>query len=255
MGCLPLRMGLEETGGLGGVELVGGNPVEANATLFSGEVDLGLVSSVGWDRNRDKFWRVPGYGIASDGPVMGVLLATREGRKLREVQSVALTSEAATGHGLARIVLERIHGASPRYEVVSTSPERVFDEYDAALFIGDTALKVRSLGGVETVDLGAAWREYAALPMVYAVWASRGDPARYGFWADRVALAVGWAERHTDEVVEEARRRGAPATDEDLKRYFSSILYRVGLREGEGLRRYLDEGGSLSLGSYGRVSA
>lgn len=255
LNCLPLRMGLEATGGLEGIELVGGTPVETNASLFRGEVELGLVSSVSWDHNRDVFWRVPGYGIASDGPVMDVLLATRKGHTLGEVRSVALASEAATSHGLARIVLERIHGASPRYEVVSTRPEWVLAEYDAALFIGDTALGVRRLDGVETVDLGAAWREYAALPMVYAVWASRRDPARYGFWADRVALAVGWAERHPDEVVEEALRRGAPATPEDLKRYFSSVGYRVGLREGEGLKRYLAEGELLPSGPRGRVSA
>ena len=253
--CLPLRMGLEATGGLEGVELVGGTPAETNATLFSGEVELGLVSSVSWDRNRDRFWRVPGYGIASDGPVTDVLLVMRKGWTLREVRSVALTSEAATSHDLARIVLERLHGASPRYEVVSTRPEWVLAEYDAALFVGDTALEVRRLGGVEIVDLGAVWHEYAALPMVYAVWASRKDPARYGFWADRVALAVGWAERHADEVVGEALRRGAPATEEDLRAYFSSIGYRVGLREGEGLRRYLDESELLASGPYGRASA
>ena len=256
LNCLPLRLGLEATGGLEGIELVSGTPAETNAALVSGEVELGLVSSASWARNGDRLWRVPGYGIASDGPVMSVLLAMREGMDLCDARSVALTSESATSHVLARIVLERVYGAGPRYEVVSTRPEWVLAEHDAALFIGDTALEVRRLGGVETVDLGAAWREYAGLPMVYAVWASRKDPARYGFWADRVALAVGWAERHLDEVVEEARRRGAPATYEDLRAYFSSSIgYRVGLREGEGLRRYLAEGGLLSSGLYGRVSA
>ena len=248
-------MGLEATGGLEGVELVDGTPAETNAALLSGEVELGLVSSVRWDQNRDKLWRVPGYGIASDGPVMDVLLGTRKGRTLREVRTVALTNEAATSHGLVKVLLDRVYGISPRYEVVSTRPEWVLAEYDAALFVGDTALGARRLGGVETVDLGAAWREYAALPMVYAVWASRGDPARYGFWADRVALAVGWAELHADEVVEEACRRGAPVDPEDLKAYFSSVNYRVGLREGEGLKRYLADGESLSPGPYRRVSA
>nr|MDP9455778.1 hypothetical protein [Actinomycetota bacterium] len=59
-----------------------------------------------WDRHRDRLWRVPGYGIVSDGPVTDVLLVMQKGRALREVRSVALTSEAATSHGLARIVLE-----------------------------------------------------------------------------------------------------------------------------------------------------
>jgi len=257
LNCLPLRLGLEETGGLEGVELVGGTPADSNAALLSGDVELGIVSSASWAQNRDRLRRVPGYGIASDGPVMSVLLATREGRPLKEARRVALTSESATSQVLARIVLERVHGASPRYEVVSTRPEWALAEYDAALFIGDTALEVRRMDGVEVHDLGALWKRLTGLPMVYAVWASRGDPALYGFWADRVARAVAWAEGHLDIVVAEARRREAPAADGDLETYFASCIgYRVGVREEEGLNRYLAEGELLASGVYGgKVSA
>ena len=94
LSCLPLRLGLEATGGLDGVELVGGTPVETDAALLSGEIELGLVSSVGWARSRDRLRRVPGYGLASDGAAMSVLLAVREGRTLREARSVALTSDS-----------------------------------------------------------------------------------------------------------------------------------------------------------------
>src|SRR5829696_8184126 len=182
LNCLPLRLGLEATGGLEGVELVGGTPAEINAALLSGEVDLGLVSSASWARNRDRLRRVPGYGIASDGKVMSVLLAAREGQALSKAGKVALTSESATSQVLAKIVLERIYGALPRYEVVSTRPEEALAEHDAALFIGDTALQVRHLRGVAVHDLGEAWSSYAGLPMVYAVWASRGDTARPRLW-------------------------------------------------------------------------
>ena len=257
LNCLPLRLGLEATGGLEGVELVGGTPAEVNAMLLSGEVELGLVSSASWAQNRDRLVRVPGYGITSDGPVMSVLLAAREGKVLSGVRRVALTSESATSQVLARVALERVHGASPSYEVVSRRPRWALTEYDAALFIGDKALRVRRLEGVEVYDLGEAWERFTGLPMVYATWASRGDPTRYGFWADRVARAVTWAEEHLEAVVEEARRRGAPAADEDLRTYFASCIgYRIGEREEEGLKRYLAEGGFLVSKFYdGRVSA
>ncbi len=257
LNCLPLRLGLEATGGLEGVELVGGTPAEVNAALLSGEVELGLVSSASWARNRNHLGRVPGYGIASDGKVMSVLLAAREGYpSLSEARRVALTSESATSQVLAKIVLERVYGALPRYEVVSTQPEEAMAEYEAALFIGDKALDVRRLRDVTVHDLGEAWSSYAGLPMVYAVWASRGDPARHGFWADQLARAVAWADENIGVVVREARRLGAPSADEDLKTYFSSCIgYRVGAREEEGLGRYLAEGGFLASEVYGKVSA
>ena len=240
LNCLPLRLGLQATGSLEGVELVGGTPAEVNAALLSGDVDLGLVSSASWARNRSRLRRLRGYGIASDGPVMSVLLATREGRPLHEASRVALTSESATSQVLAKIVLERVYGAAPRYEVVSTRPEWALVEHDAALFIGDTALEVRGMGSVEVYDLGEAWSSYAG----------------HGFWADRIARAVAWADENLGAVVWEARRRGAPATDEDLETYFSSCIgYRIGAREEEGLRRYLSEGGFLTSEVYGRVSA
>jgi chorismate dehydratase len=256
LNCLPLKMGLGATGGLEGVELVGGTPAATNEALLSGEVEIGLVSSASWAENRDFLRRVPGYGIASDGEVMSVLLATREGVLLGEAQRVALTSESATSHVLAKVLLERVYGASPRYEVVSTRPEWVLAEYDAALFIGDTALEARRLGGVDVCDLGALWKEHTGLPMVYAVWASRGDPTPYGFWRERVARAVSWAGEHLDEIVAEARRLGAPAAEEDLRTYFSSCIgYRLGAREEEGLERYLSEDELLTSRVYGKVSA
>lgn len=256
LNCLPLKLGLEATGGLKGVELVGGTPAEVNAALLSGGVDLGLISSASWARNRDGLGRLKGYGIASEGPVMSVLLASREGQRLSQTRRVALTSESATSQVLTKIVLEYVYGASPSYKVVFTRPEWALAEYDAALFIGDTALRVRRMSGITAHDLGEAWERFAGLPMVYAVWASRGDPTRYGFWADRVAQAVAWAGENLDAVVGEARRLGAPTTDEDLETYFSSCIgYEVGPREEEGLRRYLAEGGFLASEAYGKVSA
>ena len=257
LNCLPLRLGLEATGGLEGVDLVGGTPVEVNAALLSGEVELGLVSSASWALNRDQLCRIPGYGIASDGPVMSVLLAAREGQSLSGARRVALTSESATSQVLARILLERMRGASPHYEVVSTLPERALAGYHATLFIGDVALRARRLKGVDVYDLGEAWQRFTGLPIVYAIWASRGDTARYAFWADRVARAVSWAEENLAAVVEQALLRGAPATKEDLETYFASCIgYRVGAREEEGLERYLAEWGLLAPEVYGgRVSA
>src|SRR5260221_1734131 len=51
---------------------------------------------------------------------------------------------------------------------------------DAAVLIGDPALRATYEApglGLHVLDLGAAWREWTGLPMVFAVWAARRDYA------------------------------------------------------------------------------
>lgn len=254
LNCLPLRLGLEATGGLEGIELVSGPPARVNAALHSGELEIGLVSSMSWAQNRRRLQVVPGYGIASHGPVMSVLLAAN--RPLEEVRRVALTSESATSQGLTKVLLERLYGVRPEYEEVSGGPEQVLPEYDAALFIGDTALRARGVPGAAIHDLGELWSRYSGLPMVYAVWVSRRDPAEFGWFADRVARAVSWTERNVKEAAAEALRRGAPATKDELREYYGRCIgYRVGALQWRGLNRYLGELGRLAPGTLRRVIA
>jgi chorismate dehydratase len=240
LNCLPLRMGLEATGGLDGVELVSGPPARINAALNSGELELGLVSSLSWAENRRRLQVVPGYGITSHGPVMSVLLAANG--HLESARRVALTSESATSQGLAKVLLERVYGGRPEFEEVSVGPRAALAEYDAALFIGDSALRARKIEGIQVHDLGELWTRYSGLPMVYAVWVSRRDPAEFGWFADRVARAVSWSERNLEVVVEEALRRGAPATEDELREYYGRCIgYRVGTLQWKGLYSYLSE--------------
>lgn len=254
LNCLPLRLGLEATGGLEGVELIGGPPAQVNAALLSGEVELGLVSSISWARNRERLQVIPGYGIASEGPVMSVILASR--RPLKAVQRVALTGESAASQVLARIILERGYKVAPGYGVLSGTVEQALSDYDAVLLIGDKALEARRMSGVEVHDLGELWDRYASLPMVYAVWASRRDPAEYGWFADRVARAVSWAERNVDTAVVEAAKLDAPATADELRTYFGRCIgYRVGASHRKGLNHYLAEARKLIPKTQKKVSA
>src|ERR1035441_7349712 len=51
------------------------------------------------------------------------------------------------------------------------------EEYRAVLFIGDRALQFskHNRQWVDSLDLGAAWRETTGLPIVYALWLCRRD--------------------------------------------------------------------------------
>jgi chorismate dehydratase len=54
----------------------------------------------------------------------------------------------------------------------------MFDDSDAALIIGDPAMRLAALQlGVRIYDLAEEWRSMTGLPFVFAVWAVRADVA------------------------------------------------------------------------------
>jgi predicted solute-binding protein len=57
---------------------------------------------------------------------------------------------------------------------VAARPERMLGEADAALIIGDPALRV-DRERYQIVDLAAEWSELTGLPFVFAVWAVRPE--------------------------------------------------------------------------------
>jgi predicted solute-binding protein len=75
---------------------------------------------------------------------------------------------------LARVILERRYGAE--YQAIPHAPdlEAMLRMADAALVIGDPALRLDPATlPYEVHDLGGEWVEMTGLPMVFAVWAAR----------------------------------------------------------------------------------
>src|SRR5690606_38832957 len=91
---------------------------------------------------------------------------------------VALGSTSRTGVLLARMLLETRVGVRPDYFRCPPDLTQMLLEADAAVLIGDAALRARTdapARGLTVTDLGEAWREWTGLPMVFAVWAVRRD--------------------------------------------------------------------------------
>jgi chorismate dehydratase len=92
---------------------------------------------------------------------------------------VALGSTSRTSVRLAQLLLEERDGVRPRYYTCPPDLGLMMQEADAAVLIGDAALRA-SLHeaprlGLHVHDLGAAWKEWTGLPFVFAVWAARRD--------------------------------------------------------------------------------
>jgi chorismate dehydratase len=145
-----------------GVEVSRDVPSVCADKLASGAADVGLIPSI-------EYQRIPGLrvvrglGIAAASEVRSVLLVSEVSRE--KIRSVSLDPASRTSAVLTRLLLKRRYGLEPEYRNGDAAS-------DAALVIGDPALKTR-LNGRVVLDLAAEWRAFSGHPFVFAFWAIR----------------------------------------------------------------------------------
>ena len=148
--------------------------------LAAGEIDAGMVPSIEILRIPD-LEILPGPCIAATREVRSVLLLSRV--PFSAVETVAADVNSRTSQSLVQILLADVFGVDARLTPTAPDPAGVPVGFDAALVIGDPALRVER-DGFHVIDLAAAWRELTGLPFVFAVWAVRSRARRDGLAAD-----------------------------------------------------------------------
>ena len=175
--------------------------------LASGEADIGIVPLI--ETARQKLAYFSTCGIAAYGPVRSILLISKV--PYGEIRTLAADAGSRTTVMLARIILSEKFGCQPR--VLSHPPDlaAMLGQADAALLIGDAALRVDPATlPLQTLDLGAEWTVLTGLPMVFAVWGGRTEFIREPFGA-ALAASCRYGLTHIDDIVrEETPRRGLP---------------------------------------------
>ncbi len=73
---------------------------------------------------------------------------------------------------MARVLFKDLLGTAPEFHVAVPDLGEMLAHHDAALLLGDPALKA-DLSGLHVLDLAAGWRRLTGLPFVFAVWAVR----------------------------------------------------------------------------------
>jgi chorismate dehydratase len=143
------------------------------------------------------------------------------------------------------MLLEDRYGVRPTYTTMPPELGPMLREADAAVLIGDPALRASheaAARGLHLTDLGAAWREWSGLPMVFAVWAARRDYAQshpqqvadvHAAFLRSRTLALG----QLDAVAEHASRY-EDLTAADLAHYFRTLDFSLGPRQLAGLREF-----------------
>ena len=203
--------------------------------LASGEADIGIVPVIEMARQGLEYFS--GTGIACHGPVRSILLVSKV--PFANIRSLATDSGSRTSAMLSQIILAERFGVRPRVVARPADLAAMLSETDAALLIGDAALRVDPATiPYDTLDLGAEWVALTGLPMVFAVWAGRREVIRepYGtafLQSCRYGLA------HMDDIV----RAEAPArqfSPDLVRRYLTQhIVFELGEKDYEGMRLYI----------------
>lgn len=201
----------------------------------NGRVDAGLAPTV--EIVRQRLETIPGVGIACHGAVRSILLFSRA--PWRQVRTLAADLSSRTSVQLARVILRERFGVEPAILQREPDLDQMLSEYDAALIIGDPALRIElDRCPFEWLDLGAEWLALTGLPFLFAAWAGRaGIPVARLEAITRGSYEFGKA--HLKEIADqEYRARGI--SKELAERYITShIRYELGAKEHEGLDTFL----------------
>ena len=266
LNCLPIYWGLVHSGALLDVELTKDTPDRLSDALVAGDLDIGPISLVEYLRHAESLVLLPDIAVGSDGPVLSVNLVSQVPLGALDGRPVALGSTSRTSVLLARMWLAEVHGVVPEYFDCPPDLTAMLLEADAAVLIGDPALRATFEVGLRAepgaavpaergvavpaergvpsreltvYDLGAAWRDWTGRPMVFAVWAARREFARAhpglvkdvhtAFLTSRDA-----ALDHVDEVAAQAAR-WENFDGPTLATYFRTLDFSLGPRQLDGL--------------------
>lgn len=233
LNALPLNMAFKDGRYDEQVALQFDYPSQCADNLAAGRADVGLISSIEYQRIPD-LRVVPGVAIASQVRVRSVLILTK--KDLADVSVVALDRFSRSSVALLRVLLHRRYGKRPFFTSMTPEPEKMLAEADAALVIGDAALKLPE-GDFQVIDLATEWFRETSLPFVFAFWTMRNnvDAAKV---SPLLAQARDYGIAQLPHRLQEIQARWKLEPQDALSYLTTNIHYHLGPEEEEGLKRF-----------------
>jgi chorismate dehydratase len=237
LNAAPLNYGFKH--GLGGsqFQLQFHVPSLCADRLRNGEVDGGLISSIEYLRIPE-LAIVPGLCISSFKRVRSVLLLSKV--PPADIRTLALDASSRTSVVLSQLLLRERYGSYPAVDEMKPDLHRMLAEHDAALMIGDGAMRAPKEGLI-VLDLAEEWHAWTGLPFVFALWTvHRNAPVLPGLVSYfHRSLEMGRAS--TEKIVEDVLR-SIGWTRLELREYLTeNIRYSLGEAEEKSLVLFFEK--------------
>jgi chorismate dehydratase len=198
-------------------------PSQCAADLATGTADIGIIPAAAY-ATIPGLAILPGIAIASRRPVRSILLVSKV--PFDQIRSVALDTSSLTSVALTRVLFAKWWGQGRNFTPMAPDVDKMLEEHDAGLVIGDPALKI-DRSRYLTYDLAEEWIRLTGKPFVFAFWAIRQSALT------NAPVAIDLAA-----IFQESRDRGLEPAN--LGRIAREWAPRLSLSEAE-VRTYLTE--------------
>jgi chorismate dehydratase len=243
-------------------------PSQCAEALRADEADIAIIPAIEYQRISGLVL-LPDMAIASKKRVRSLLLVAK--KPIREVRSIALDSSSRSTQALTKILCADRWRIAPKFSEVAPDLDAMLHDADAALLIGDPALRLAILvedqtqpdheganvcsgeaAGVEGAeeifiyDMVEEWQRHTALPAVLAVWAARAGVANEEVLRD-FAASRNFGLAHIPEISEVAAfelKLPAPAMAAYLR---ENIDYSLDAANQRGLETFFSRAAALGL--------
>src|ERR1700720_2115060 len=250
-------------------------PSQCAEALRRGDVDVAIIPSIEYQR-MENVVVLPDIAVAAKGEVRSILVVSK--RPIDMAKRIALDSSSRSSAALVRLLAAGYWGIRPEYVEAAPDPSEMLKEADAALIIGDPALRVAlkmealaaklpgggsccqgdpedmPVPGFETVfvyDVAHQWREMTGKPCVLAIWAGRREAITPEIVADFQAWKR-YGFEHIREIAEAASIK-LDLPPRALEVYLrENIHFDLDEENLAGLRLYFEKAAAMGLIPRGR---
>lgn len=228
-------------------ELVSATPATLNNMMAAGDLHVSSCSCIEYARHPDSYYLVRDLSIGSAGPVLSVLLLSRQPLSSLDGEDILISGESHTSVALLRLLLRDFYGINATFTTgMVTSALRSDNPPAAFLAIGDEALRLRSHPDYPIrIDLAEAWRQWTGLPFIFGLWVISAQAIAENIFNDDPGNLLrrgrDWGLAHMD-VILDLTGHGCPLSRDELRDYYENgLFYTLRPKEQAGLEFFYEK--------------
>lgn len=225
-------------------------PSACAAALAGNQADIGIIPAFTYAQIPDLVI-LPNIAIAAKDRVRSILLVSK--KPIEDVRTVAVDTSSRTSVALLQVLFVKFFGGERELKPHPPKLDEMLRDHDAALLIGDAALKVPLDAGYYLYDLAHIWREKTGKPFVFAFWAVRLDALNRqakGFCLTKIfqqSRDHGLEPQNLDVIAKEWSPKLALSED-DIRSYLTgNIHYYLDRENHSGLKLFLQSSQQIGL--------